>query len=206
VPPPDVVPCVDACAASACAYEGYACGTYHDVGGTPIDCGPCAGVSLCDVGHRCVIDRDPREDNDLVTRATWLGDFDDVDDPFVRIEHLSIDSLADEDWFQLRVHDGLDLGNPRVAIALDVAVRHELAVWFRCDSANVASRVRCGAASQNAMFDPALGLGCVIDAIDAYADVVPYCDGIVDSGTLTFRIRAHDPPRGELYSVRVAVD
>jgi len=205
VPVPDAVPCLDACAASACTYEGYTCGTYFDVGGASIDCGGCAGVSLCDLGHQCAIDRDAREDNDTLARATWLGDFNDVDNPFAVIENLSIDAVSDEDWFQVRVSDGFDAGNPRVSVAL-AGPRHELAVWFRCDTANVATRVRCGDASQNTLFDPGLGIGCVIDASDARADLVPYCEDIADSGTLTFRIRSRVPPRGELYNLRVAVD
>ena len=183
------------------------CGSFFDVGGAKVDCGPCAGISRCDASHQCVIERDPREDNDARARATWLGELNDVDNAFLTLDELSIDSLADEDWFALHVTDGFDAGNPRIQVALDhLAARHELAVWFRCDDENLATRARCSEAAQNTLADPLLGVGCEIEATELWATIVPSCTGLADSGTLTFRIRSHVPPRGELYRVRVSVE
>jgi hypothetical protein len=164
--PPDASPAADAtrcaddpaCIARTCAYEHYACGTFHDVGGDAFDCGACIGAAEC-IEHACTIVADAREDNDDATRATWLGALDDLDDAYLRLADLTIDSRTDQDWFQFHVADAFDGGNPRISVALDAAVAHELVVWFHCDALDAATIAFCGE-SQNAVYDPVLGVGC----------------------------------------------
>jgi hypothetical protein len=206
-PPPavDATRCADDpdCVARTCASEQFACGAFRDVGGDAFDCGTCIGTAAC-VDHVCTIPADAREDNDDLARATWLGSLDDRDDAYLRLADLTIDSATDHDWFQFHVTDAFDAGNPRISLSLTAAARHELVVYFKCDSVDEATVAFCGE-SQNAVFDPALGIGCVANAASIQADIVPYCKGIADGGTVTLRVGTHQPPRGDPYELGVMV-
>jgi hypothetical protein len=210
--PPDAPPrsvdatrCADdpECIARTCSYEHFACGSFHDVGGDLFDCGACIGAAAC-VDHVCTIPADAREDNDEVARATWLGSLDDGDDAYLRLSDLTIDRSTDQDWFQFHVADAFDAGNPRITLALTAATAHELVVYFQCDAPDEATVAFCGE-SQNAVFDPTLGVGCVANAPAVQANIVPYCTGIADGGTVTLRIGTHLPPRGDPYALDVMV-
>jgi hypothetical protein len=203
--PADAARCADdpECVSRTCAYEHFACGTFRDVGGDAFDCGTCIGTATC-VDHACTISADAREDNDDVARATWLGSLDDRDDAYLRLVDLTIDSPTDQDWFQFHVTDAFDAGNPRITLSLTAAARHELVVYFKCDSLDEATVAFCGE-SQNAVFDPVLGIGCVANATSIQADMVPYCAGIADGGTVTLRVGTHAPPRGDPYALDVMV-
>ncbi len=207
-----------ACVAAACEQAGYACGRLVDDTGAVFECGACTGAAQCGASHQCAIAPDAREDNDSLAHATDLGNVNDADDPLLWIDDLSIDSPADEDWFRVHITDGFDGGNPDASIELLdresrlgwLASAHELTVWFRCDTADAGSRVRCGewfsTAAENTLDDPALGTGCTIDATYlVWSDVRPSCSGITDSGTVTMRIRKRTPPRGDTYDLRVDV-
>ena len=217
--PPGLARVGNACVAAACEQKGYACGSFVDDSGTAFDCGGCVGASACGANHQCVIAPDSREDNDTLVQAKSLGDLNDADDPLMWIDDLSIDATADEDWFRFHITDGFDYGNPDASIELSNRASqlgwldspHELTVWFKCDTANATSHVTCGewfvTKAENTLNDPALGIGCTVDAqYVVWADVAPSCTGIADSGTVTFRVRKKTPPRGDLYDLRVAVE
>lgn len=203
--PPDAARCADdpACIARTCTYEQVACGTFRDVGGDAYDCGACIGAAAC-VDHVCTIAADARESNNDSAHATWLGELDDLDDAYLRLPELTIDTRSDQDWFQFHVTDAFDGGNPRISITLDSAAPHELVAWFRCDLVDEASIAYCGE-SQNAVYDPVLGIGCVVNGAAISADIVPYCAGIADGGTVTIRVATHEPPRGNPYELRTMV-
>lgn len=208
-----------ACLAAACEQKGYTCGNFIDDTGAPFDCGGCLGSSQCGANHQCVIAPDSREDNDTLAQAKSLGDLDDSYDPVMWIDNLSIDATADEDWFRFHVTDGFDAGNPVGSIELRnratslgwLDAAHELTVWFKCDTQDALSWVRCGewytTESENTLLDPQLGVGCTVDATYVvWADIAPSCTGTTDSGVVTFRIRKRTAPRGDLYDLRVSVD
>ena len=202
------------CVAAICDERDYACGTTVDDAGTAFECGTC---SEC-IDHACVIAPDAREDNNTPERATLLGDFDDATDRSLFVDDLSIHT-HDEDWFRFHITDGFDAGNPDGSIELADRARelgwlsssHELSVWFKCDTANASSTVRCGEwfteQTRNTLSDPVLGVGCVADGTYVvWSEVWPSCQGIADSGIVTFRVRKRTPPRGDGYDLRVAVD
>lgn len=214
--PPDLAKLDGACVAAACEQRQLACGTIVDDAGASFDCGTCVGAC---VDHACVIAPDAREDNDTAAQAIVLGDFNDALDPTVWIDDLSIATADDEDWFRFHVTDGFDGGNPVATIELLhrasqlgwLDSRHELSVWFKCDTANVASTVRCGEwfseQARNTLSDPLLGTGCSAEGtFVVWSTIRPSCTGIVDSGIVTFRVRKRTPPRGDTYDVRVAVE
>lgn len=208
-----------ACVASACEDAGYTCGTLIDESGGAIACGSCEAGVGCGADHECVIGADSREDNDTLVLAKSLGDLDDAADPSMWIDDLTIDARADEDWFRFHITDGFDGGNPDASIELAtrgtqlgwLTSAHELTVWFKCDTAEAGSTVRCGEwysiEETNTLADPVLGRGCTVDAqYLVWATVSPSCSGIEDSGTLTFRVRKRTAPRGDRYDLSVAVE
>jgi hypothetical protein len=208
-----------ACVAEVCEQKGYTCGAFVDDTGAVFDCGGCIAGSQCGANHQCAIAPDSREENDTVAHAKSLGDLDDAYDPVQWIDNLSIDASADEDWFRFHLTDGFDGGNPLATIELRdressqgwLESQHELTVWFKCDTQELLSSVRCGEwyseKSANTLLDPQLGVGCTVDATYVvWADVAPSCAGATDSGTVTFRIRKHTVPRGDLYDLRVSVE
>lgn len=197
--------CADdpSCIARACTERQFACGPVRDVANDAFDCGTCVGAAAC-IDHVCTIPADAREENDDPARATYLGSLDDRDDAYLRLADLTIDGLADRDWFQFHVADAFDAGNPRISIALASAAPHELVVYFRCDSLDEATAAYCGQ-SQNAIYDEVLGVGCVATATSIQADIVPYCAGIADGGTVTLRVGSRVPPRGDPYALDLMV-
>lgn len=217
--PPGLAQVDGACVAAACEQRGYTCGTLVDDSGAQFACGSCTGAAACGPDHQCAIGPDAAEDNDSLAQAADLGDLDDADDPSLWRDDLSIDAAADEDWFRFHLTDGFDGGNPAASVELSdrtsalgwLASRHELTMWFACDSADAGSVVRCGEwftqAAQNTLVDPQLGIGCTVDATYVvWAELAPSCSGLTDSGTVTIRVRKRTPPRGDLYDLRVAVD
>jgi hypothetical protein len=204
------------CVAAICDERDFACGTTVDDAGTTFACGTCAASDCVD--HQCTVAPDAREDNNTPARATLLGDFDDAADRTLALDDLSIHG-GDEDWFRFHITDGFDAGNPDGSIELVDRTRdlgwlsssHELTVWFKCDTGNVASTVRCGEwfteQARNTLTDPLLGVGCTSDGTYVvWSEIWPSCQGIEDSGIVTFRVRKRTPPRGDHYDVRVAVD
>ena len=161
---------------------------------------------------------DTSEPNDSPAQANDLGSFDDYDKSSFWIENLSV-HVEDEDWFRFRVLDGLDGGNPDVAVQLSdrvdqlgwLASSHELTVWFACDTQDVGTSVACGEwasiVDENSLLDPVLGVGCQVDArYVVWADLVPSCSGLSDDGVVTVRIRKASAPRGDTYDLYVGVD
>lgn len=209
----------DACTPFACESAGYTCGTYTDQAGTVFECGSCVDGTGCGPTHQCAVARDAYESNDVRGDARALGDFDDLGDQNRWVDRLSISSLVDEDWFTARIVDGTDGGNPDVTIQLTNRLdqlgwldsRHELTVWFQCDSTDTGTSVRCGewytTTDTNGATDPGLGIGCQVDATYlVWADIAPSCSGISDSGTATIRIRKTAAPRGDTYDLFVGVE
>lgn len=208
-----------ACVLSACSDAGYTCGSLVDDGGSQIACGSCFGSVGCGADHHCDVASDAREPNNAVAQATQLGTFNDYDDATAWVDNLSIDHRLDADWFKLRIVDGFDAGNPDARIQLAqrgsslgwLDSSHELTVWFKCDTADAGSRVRCGewytTADENALTDPSLGVGCTVNAqYVVWADIAASCTGTTDSGTATFRVRKGSAPRGDTYDLFVGVD
>lgn len=203
-----------ACVLAACEDAGYACGALG-----ALDCGTCFGATGCGADHQCAIPEDSREPNDSVAQANDLGTFDDYDDPSLWIEDLSIHALSDEDWFQFRLLDGLDGGNPDTIIQLSNRMTqlgwldssHELTAWFRCDTADAGTSLACGewltTEDENSLSDPVLGVGCRVTArYVVWADLEPSCAGLSDDGVVTFRVRKPSAPRGDTYDLFVGVD
>ena len=188
---------------------GDPCPGGDEVGG-PID--DHIMIATCTPEGACAVRQsDSHEDNDSPARATDLGDFDDAADPIAWLGSVSIDSATDEDWFRFHVTDGFDGGNPRIRVELAVPAVHELAIYFRCDGANVATLARCGERTvqraENTLSDALLGTGCTIDGTDLlWSNIVPSCSGIADSGTVLLRVRKSAAPWDEIYGLRVAVE
>lgn len=208
----------DACVLLACADAGYTCGTYT-AGGSSIECGSCYGDTTCGANHRCTIAPDFQENNNTVARANQLGDLNDADDPSKWLDGLSIHDSTDEDWFRFHITDGFDFGNPDATIQLAnhtstlgwLASTHELTVWFRCDTADAGSSVKCGEwytqSDENSLDDPTLGIGCTANAQDVvWGDIAPSCTGTTDSGMVTIRVKKHGAPRGDTYDLHYSVD
>jgi hypothetical protein len=208
----------DACVLLACDDAGYTCGTYT-VGGSSIECGTCFGDVACGANHQCNIAPDFQENNNTVAKANSLGDLDDSEDPASWLDGLSIHSATDEDWYRFHITDGFDFGNPDATIQLAdhdstlgwLASTHELTVWFKCDSEDYGSSVKCGEwytqSDENSLEDPALGIGCTANAQNVvWGDVAPSCTGTTDSGTVTVRVKKRGAPRGDTYDLYYAVD
>ena len=208
-----------ACVLSACSDAGYACGAIVDDGGSQISCGSCFATVGCRGDHQCDIASDAREPNNAAAQATQLGTFNDYDDASSWVDNLSIDQSLDADWFRLQIVDGFDSGNPNATIQLAQRATqlgwldssHELTVWFKCDTADAGSRVRCGewytTTDENALTDPALGVGCTVTAqYVVWADIAASCTGLTDSGTATLRVRKTGAPRGDTYDLYVGVE
>jgi hypothetical protein len=208
-----------ACVLTACADAGYACGALVDDANQNIACGSCFGSVGCAADHQCDVARDAREPNNTVAQATNLGAFNDYDDPTMWVDNLSIDERVDADWFRFQIVDGFDAGNPDATIQLAkhaaslgwLDASHELTVWFKCNTANAGSRVRCGewytTSSENTLNDPTLGVGCAVSAqYVVWADIAASCTGTTDSGTATIRVRKTQAPLGDTFDLHVGVD
>ena len=206
------------CVLAACEGAGYACGALTDDGGTQIACGSCFGTVGCGADHQCNIAPDAREPNNAIAQATNLGSFNDYDDATLWVDNLSVDDRLDTDFLKLQIVDGFDAGNPDATIQL--ATRgtqqgwldssHELTVWFKCNTADNGTRVRCGESAtvmdENAFTDPNLGVGCRVTAqYVVWADIAASCTGTTDSGTATLRVRKSSAPRGDTYDLYVGV-
>jgi hypothetical protein len=201
---------------------GYSCGSYDD-GQSTFACGTCLDSATCGADHRCARPRDSRESNDVLTMASDLGDLDDSDDATVAIAGLSIDSEHDVDWFRFHVTDGFDGGNPDAHVTLShrytssgydlgwLSDSHELTVWFKCDGADNGSSVECGewysTMDTDTLRDPALGVGCKVDATYlVWAHVSASCATISDNGTVTVRVKKNHVPMGDTYNFDVLVE
>lgn len=208
----------DACVLLACEDAGYSCGTYT-VSGSSIDCGSCYGTTACGTNHLCDVAPDLQEADNTLATSNKLGDLDDYDDPSQWVDDLSIHSASDEDWFQFHITDGFDFGNPDATIQLAdhdtqlgwLASSHELTVWFKCDTTDYGSSVRCGewytTTDENSLSDPALGIGCKVNATYVvWGDIAPSCTGTTDAGTVTFQVKKQRAPRGDTYDLYIAVD
>ena len=208
----------DACVLLACADVGYTCGAYT-VGGSSVNCGSCFGNTSCGANHQCTIAPDFQESNNTVAAANDLGDLNDADDPSSWLDNLSIHTATDEDWFRFHITDGFDFGNPDATIQLAehaasigwLDSTHELTVWFKCDTADAGSSVKCGEwnvqSDENSLTSSTLGVGCTVNAQNVvWGDVAPSCTGTTDSGTVTVRVKKRSAPRGDTYDLYYAVD
>ena len=204
------------CQAFSCTDVGYACGDYYDADGTMFSCGTCSDGVSCGFDNTCDVPADGMEANDTEAAASYLGDFNDADNVERWFERLSIHDEADVDWFTFRVKDGFDSNNPDVSVSLTkrgtdlgwLESWHELTVWFKCDSADEGTTVKCGEwyteMESNNANSSTLGKGCTVDArYVVWARFEPKCSGTDESGTAYVRVRKRYPPRGDLYDLRV---
>lgn len=192
-----------ACVAQPCS--ALTCGTVVDDLGQPFECGSCAPGIGCSADHQCQIADDGFEPNDDPAAAFDLGAWNDNPARAVEYGPLVI-ATGDEDWLRLRIIDVGDGADPAVTVSLLSATSvHEVSLWFRCDAADVGTRLACGSQART-LVDSALGVGCTTSvATEVTLHLAVDCAGSVDNGTALIRVHKLDAPRGDGYRLRVAI-
>lgn len=124
------------CRARTCADLGFMCGSPDDGCGRTLDCGGCEGGGVCTSGT-CSCPLDAREPNNSRLQAVEIARMSDTPDSSATFPEFTLHSASDQDWFTVKVTDGLDFGNPRIGVELDRIPEgsdYDLAVWYICDS------------------------------------------------------------------------